>query len=116
MFNTLNIGKMFGIPVKIHWTFWLLGLVITFDAWQENQSMYVVGFSLALIILVFGCVVLHEFGHALTARRFGVGTQDILLTPIGGIARMMGNLRTPTAELFVGSGPMVMSSSRFCSI
>jgi Zn-dependent protease len=108
MFNTLNIGKMFGIPVKIHWTFWLLGLVITFDAWQENQSMYVVGFSLALIILVFGCVVLHEFGHALTARRFGVGTQDILLTPIGGIARMMGNLRTPTAELLVAiAGPMV---------
>lgn len=105
---SIRIGKLFGIEVFIHWTFWILigwVLVMNFGRGAEaSQGVSGVLFILAL----FGCVVLHEFGHALTAKRFGVVTRDITLYPIGGIASLEGMPEKPWQEFSVAVvGPMV---------
>ena len=79
---------MLGIPIYLHWTFLILIAWLVIAGTVENndivQGIAEAGFVLAL----FACVVLHEFGHALTAPRFGVATSDITLLPIGGVARL----------------------------
>lgn len=105
---SLRVGKFFGIEVYIHWTFWILIVwVFLMHLGAEHaaaQGLWGVLFILAL----FACVVLHEFGHALTARRFGVVTKDITLYPIGGIASFESMPEKPGQELLVGlAGPTV---------
>jgi Zn-dependent protease/CBS domain-containing protein len=108
MGSALRIGRIAGIDVYLHWTF---GLLI---AWAIGY--YVLGGAdapttvagVTLILAVFGCVVLHELGHALMARRFGVPTKDITLYPIGGVARLQRIPEHPTQELLVAlAGPAV---------
>ena len=79
------IGRVAGIPIFIHGTFFLL---LAFVAWSFAQRGEPVARGLLLVITVFACVVLHELGHALTARRYGIRTEDIVLYPIGGVARL----------------------------
>ncbi len=105
---SLRIAKIFGIPVRIHWTFALLLLWIFYSGFAQGlkplQTAYLAGFTL----LLFVCVILHEFGHALTARRFGVGTRDITISPIGGIARLDAMPEKPYQEFLVAiAGPLV---------
>jgi Zn-dependent protease/CBS domain-containing protein len=89
-----------GIPVRIHFTF------VLFLAWISLTSRSGLMWT-ALILAVFACVLLHEFGHALTARRYGVQTRDITLYPIGGVAMLDGR-PTPRAELWIAlAGPAV---------
>ncbi|MFZ1750974.1 MAG: site-2 protease family protein, partial [Saprospiraceae bacterium] len=106
--NSLHLGTFAGIPVKVHWTFGLLILFVIYttfsNGWKMGQS---VGF-IVYVLALFLCVVLHEYGHALTARRFGVGTQDILLSPIGGVARLRSMPDKPMEEFFIAiAGPLV---------
>src|SRR5437870_5818096 len=106
MLPSWKIGKAFGIDLYIHWTFWLL------PAWVALQSVGSTGLSLALSLSVlaaaFGCVVLHELGHALTARRFGIGTRDITLYPIGGVAMLENMPEKPLQEFCIAvAGPLV---------
>ncbi len=77
-----------GIPLKIHWSFGLLLLWIVYQNSQEGFQLISVVSAIILVLSVFLCVILHEFGHALAARQFGVKTFDIIMTPIGGIARL----------------------------
>ena len=83
---SLKLGKWFGIEVNLHVTFLLLigFLALTGFATTRNAGAVVgnIGFLLALFL----CVLLHEFGHALAARRYGISTKDITLLPIGGVA------------------------------
>src|SRR5436305_9072674 len=81
MFRSFQVGRAFGIPVYIHPTFLLLPLYVLYKT--GGNGPVVMLFSLAALLAIFGCVVLHEFGHALMARVFAIGTRDVTLYPIG---------------------------------
>ena len=107
MFASLKIARLFGINVQIHWTFWLLPLWIVF-AWPASPHMFPLWMTLLLIGALFVCVVLHEFGHALTARQFGIRTRNITLTPLGGIAQLERMSHKPWEEFCIAiAGPLV---------
>jgi Zn-dependent protease len=99
---------MFGIPVFVHWTFSLLFLYIAYLGIMENHSREYISTMFFYIICTFGCVLLHEFGHVLSARYFGIGTQDVIILPIGGLARLNKIPEKPMQELIVAiAGPLV---------
>ena len=102
--SSYTICRPFGIPVQIHWSFlaFLLWIGLTSSS-SSSSPLYEVIFVSA----IFLCVVLHEFGHALTARHFGIGTRDIVLYPMGGIASLTGE-STAGQEFFIAiAGPLV---------
>jgi Zn-dependent protease len=103
-----RLGRFAGIDVYVHVTFLLLLLWIGWLAWQRTGGLGPTLASLALVLLLFLCVLLHEYGHALTARRFGIGTRSITLLPIGGIALLESMPREPRQEILVAlAGPAV---------
>lgn len=108
MNRSLNLGKYFGIKVSIHWTFLLL---IGWIVWRESRrgsSPEEILWVVLLVLTIFLCVTLHEFGHALTARRYKINTLDITLLPIGGLARLESMPEKPAQELAVAlAGPLV---------
>jgi Zn-dependent protease len=103
-----RIATVAGIPVRIHATFGLLPLWIFWDDLQRGASVLHAAEGVGLVLTLFFCVVLHEYGHALTARRFGVRTRDITLLPIGGVARLERIPERPAQEVAVAlAGPAV---------
>jgi Zn-dependent protease len=95
-----KLGRVAGIDVYLHPTF----LFVLMFPQVTGGGL----FGLAVVLAGFGCVLLHELGHALMARRFGIGTQDITLYPIGGVARLTRMPRSPGAELLIAlAGPAV---------
>lgn len=103
-----KIGEFKGIPIHIHTTFLLIiAWVALANLGQGLGAAALVG-SLLFVTLIFACVLLHELGHALAARRFGIQTRDITLLPIGGIARLERMPEEPRQELWVAlAGPAV---------
>ena len=105
---SLPIGKFFGIKVYIHWTFWILIVWIFLLYFWTSQDLKQGLLGVLFVLSLFACVVLHEFGHALTAKRFGIVTRDITLYPIGGISSFESLPQKPWQELLVGlAGPLV---------
>jgi Zn-dependent protease/predicted transcriptional regulator len=103
-----KIGTLFGVAIRIHATFPLLLLWIATMDFVTGGSWRQIGIGLAFILAMFGMVVLHELGHALVARKFGVRTRDITLLPIGGVARLDRIPHRPTHELWISlAGPAV---------
>ncbi len=103
-----KIGSFRSIDVFIHATFLLLIGWLAITQWLENQSLTAVLSSLLYILALFVFVILHEFGHALTAQRYGIQTRDITLYPIGGVARLERMPDKPIQELWVAlAGPFV---------
>jgi len=104
---SFRIARIAGIDVRIHLTFLLLLVWWGFSGYSEG-SWWEAIFSVTFICLLFLCVLLHEFGHALAARVYGIGTPDITLLPIGGVARLQRMPDNPAQELVIAiAGPMV---------
>jgi Zn-dependent protease/CBS domain-containing protein len=102
-----RIARIAGIDVKVHLTFLIIVLMSAFQ-WGGSYGALGAGFGVLLTVLLFTSVVLHELGHALVARAFGVPVRDILLLPIGGVATLEGKPKTPTHELLIAlAGPAV---------
>ncbi len=101
------IARVAGIDVRIHLTFLLLPLYYALSVYPKGGAPAAIG-AVVFILLVFFCVLLHEFGHALAARRYGIRTADITLWPIGGVARLERLPEKPSQELVVAlAGPAV---------
>jgi Zn-dependent protease/CBS domain-containing protein len=103
-----RLGRVAGIPIYVHWTFLILIAWVLIDCWTRSHDPWTALAGVAFVTALFGCIVLHELGHALMARRFGVKTSDITLLPIGGVARLQRIPERPQQELLVAlAGPAV---------
>ena len=105
---SFRLGALAGIGVYIHATFFLLIAWVGYSHYARERSWTDALEGVGFICALFACVVAHEFGHALTARRFGIRTRDITLLPIGGLARLERMPEDPKQELLVAlMGPAV---------
>ncbi len=104
---SFSLGRLFGSELKVHVTFFLLLAWVGFAAYSSGGMSAAVE-NLIFVLALFACVVAHEFGHALMARRFGIKTPDITLLPIGGLARLERMPENPIQEVWVAlAGPAV---------
>jgi len=108
MKKSLSFPKIAGINIYIHWTFSLIILWIIYVNFRAGLNAVQIGWSVFFVLSLFVCVTLHELGHALAAKRYGIKTKDITLYPIGGVARLEKMPEKPLHELVVAlAGPMV---------
>lgn len=108
MKSSVKIGSIAGIGIFLHWTFLLLIAGIFAFYLLQGNSVSAALIGVGLVGTVFVCVVLHELGHALTARRYDVPTRDITLYPIGGVARLQRIPEEPMKEFWIAvAGPAV---------
>jgi Zn-dependent protease len=103
----MHLATPFGIPVRLHWSFFVLvaGL-LGWGAWMAGLTgAFVVGVA---SVGLFGSVILHELGHALAARQYGIGTEHITLYPFGGVAAIQRMPEEPDQEIVIAlAGPAV---------
>ena len=105
---SLKLGRYFDIDVFVHWSFILVPAWVIYNGISTGLPLLSILVQVGLSFAIFFCVLLHEYGHALAARRFGVSTRDIVLLPIGGVARLESMPKEPFQELVIAvAGPAV---------
>jgi Zn-dependent protease len=108
MGGSFKIGRASGIDVKVHWTFLLLLAFFGFTAYQNSGSLLSALVTVGIIVALFVCVLLHEFGHSIVAQRLGIEIADITILPIGGLARLKSLPERPWDEVKIAvAGPLV---------
>jgi Zn-dependent protease/CBS domain-containing protein len=111
MKSSLLLGNIFNIKIYVHWTFLFLLAYVLLIGSDEGLNFDQGILRISFIFALFACVVLHELGHALTARKFGCQTRRIVLLPIGGMAQIEKIPKDPKQELIVAiAGPIVSFS------
>jgi Zn-dependent protease/CBS domain-containing protein len=104
---SITVARVAGSEIRIHLTFLILLAWIGFAEYSQGGAAAAVN-GVAFIIAIFACVVLHELGHAIAARRYGITTPDITLLPIGGLARLSRIPENPAEEIVIAiAGPLV---------
>jgi Zn-dependent protease/predicted transcriptional regulator len=108
MKGSFKLGNIAGIGVFIHWTFSILIAYIIYSNYSAGHEAERIGWMVLFVCSIFGTVFLHELGHALAAKRYGISTKDITILPIGGLARLEKIPVKPAEELVVAlAGPAV---------
>jgi Zn-dependent protease/CBS domain-containing protein len=103
-----KFGRIAGVDLRMHVTFLALIAWLVASYWLAGRSLSGVVAGVGFILALFACVVLHEMGHVLAARQFGIRTRDITLLPIGGLARLERMPEEPSQELWIAlAGPAV---------
>lgn len=106
--GSVFLGAVAGVRIFMHWTFLILVVYVFVSGYLQGHSLNNAFFHLAFVLSVFVCVILHELGHSLVAKKYGCVTRDIILLPIGGMARMNKLPEEPRQELAVAiAGPLV---------
>lgn len=105
---SVKVARIAGVNVYLHFTFLLLMLLVALAEGGTAPSLAEAAAGILFFVCLFACVLAHEFGHVLMARRFGVGTRDVTLLPIGGVARLEKMPDQPRDEFWVAlAGPAV---------
>ena len=108
MGGSFRIARIAEIDIKIHVTFFLILILGAFQWSNITHSTAGAFFGVGLMLLLFVCVTLHELGHSLVARAFGIQVREITLLPLGGVAIMAKNPDQPLHELLIAAaGPLV---------
>ncbi len=103
-----KLGRLWGIDVRLHWSFLIVPSWVALTSLTSGATFASAVSATLFVFAIFACVLLHEMGHALAARRYGIATRDITLLPIGGLARLEGMTRSPRQELVIAlAGPAV---------
>jgi Zn-dependent protease len=104
---SLRLGSISGIDIRVHFTFALL-LAAAASQLADKQGTRGALYGMLVVVCLFACVVLHELGHGLVAQRLGVAVREIVLLPIGGVARLLSEPKKPLHELLIAiAGPLV---------
>lgn len=107
MKGAISFGHLLGTPLKVHWSFALLLLYILFISWYKDIGFYQIALNTTFVLAVFACVIIHELGHALAAKYYGVKTTEIVVLPIGGVAIFEHKWITATQEFVIAfAGPL----------
>jgi len=106
---SLSLGRPFGIKIAVHWTFLLLILWVVAVNIRQGADTAQVIISILFILALFVCVTLHELGHSLTARRYGIETRNITLLPIGGMANIDDMPEKPKQEIVVTASGLIVN-------
>ncbi len=106
MFQTVRLGRLLGVEVFLHWTLWPLLLYLLLTAMIAG-GWAAIATTFSLLFILFSSVLLHELGHALAAESVAIKTKDIVLLPVGGVARFNVHEIPPRKELWIASaGPL----------
>lgn len=105
MKRSLTLGRIAGVPIRVHWTFSLLLLLVLLSPGGTKGS--IITTDLLWLVVLFTSVTLHELSHSIVARRFGLKVRDIVLLPIGGVSEIEGMEIAPSVETWVAlAGPL----------